>query len=101
MSKPIIKTAALNALAATLYIVAVASLLFYAARAIRGPDTVLIPIFMLLLFVFSAAFTGALVLGRPILWYIDGKKKEALSLFFSTLGFLFFLVLGAFFVLIV
>lgn len=41
---------------------------------------------MLLLFVFSAALTGALIFGRPILWYLDGKKREAILLFFYTLG---------------
>jgi hypothetical protein len=48
----------------------------------------LIPVFMLLLFVVSAATTGFLVLGKPLLMYIDGQKKEALKLLFCTLAWL-------------
>lgn len=50
---------------------------------------------ILLLFVLSATIVGTLVLGRPILWYLDGMKKEALRLFFYTVSWLFFwLILG-------
>lgn len=49
-----------------------------------GPvDTVLVPILMLL--VFSASVTGGLIFGRPVLWYLDGKKKETFSLLITTL----------------
>jgi len=56
-------------------------------------ETIFIPIIMLMLFVFSAALTGFLMLGKPIMWYFDGKKKEAWSLFFYTLGFFFIITL--------
>ena len=50
---------------------------------------------ILLLFVLSATIVGTLVLGRPILWYLDGVKKEALKLFFYTIAWLFlWLILG-------
>lgn len=52
---------------------------------------------MLLLLILSATVTGSLVLGRPILWYLDGKKKEAVSLFVATVGFLFLITIFAFF----
>jgi len=58
----------------------------------------LFPIFMLLLFVVSAAITGFLVLGKPFLTYLDGQKKEALKLLFFTLAWLVFFL---FFVVIV
>ena len=48
----------------------------------------LFPILMLLLFVVSATTTGFLVLGKPILMYIDGQKKGALKLLFCTLAWL-------------
>ena len=48
----------------------------------------LIPVFMLLLFVVSATVTGSLVLGKPLLMYLDGQKKEAVKLLFLTLGWL-------------
>lgn len=85
------KFAALNALGTALYIACISLLMFNAEQIFggEGPDeTVLIPIAMLLLFVLSASITGSLVLGRPILWYMDGKKKEAVSLLMATLGFL-------------
>ena len=81
----IFKNALLNSLGTTAYIAAVASLFFYGLKNLGPGNTVLIPIFMLMLFVFSAAFTGLLVFGRPMLWYLDGKKKEAVSLLVSTL----------------
>jgi hypothetical protein len=89
--KNIIKTAAINAGATILYIVIVATFLTNASH-IFGPEepkTVLVPILMLSLLVFSAAVTGSLVFGRPILWYLDGNKKEALQLLLYTLGIFF------------
>jgi hypothetical protein len=100
MKNTILKLAVLHASGTALYIIAVASFLFYVPKQMGGEDTVLIPIAMLLLFVFSAAFTSLLVLGRPVQWYLDGKKKEALSLLMSTVGMLFLLTLIAFFALI-
>ena len=101
MKNTIIKHAALNALGTALYIALVASLLFYAPHIFgkNTKDTVLIPISMLLLFVLSASVTSSLVLGRPILWYLDGKKKDAVSLLVATVGCLFLLTLFAFSVL--
>jgi hypothetical protein len=63
-------------------------------------NTILIPIAMLMLFVFSAAFTGILILGRPVMWYLDGKKKEAIYLLFYTLLVFFVVTLIAFLLLI-
>ena len=83
--RQVLKTAALNASATAAYVIAVASFLFYAPKVFGPVKSVLVPIAMLLLFVFSAALTGSLVLGKPALWYLDGKKKEALSLLISTL----------------
>lgn len=101
MKNTIIKFAGLNALGATLYIVLVASFLFYGPQffATKTEDTVFIPIAMLLLFVLSASVTGLLVLGRPVFWYLDGKKKEAVSLLMTTIGFLSIITVIAFVVM--
>lgn len=98
MKNAILKFAGLNALGTALYVVFVASFLSYTPVLFGSvPEkTVFIPIAMLLLLVFSASLTGLLVLGRPIMWYLDGKKKEAVTLFMATLGFLFLLTLLAF-----
>ena len=94
---PTTRNAVVNALGAAAYVIAVASFLFYAPQIFgeHGPKTVLVPIVMLLLFVFSAAVTGSLVLGRPVLWYLDGKKKEAIELLGWTLTILFVIMLIA------
>ncbi|MHC1737743.1 MAG: hypothetical protein AB9882_07005 [Ignavibacteriaceae bacterium] len=49
----------------------------------------LAPMVFLLLFLFSALVTGYLVLGKPIMMYVDGQKKEAVRLLFYTGAALF------------
>jgi hypothetical protein len=95
MKKDIFKYACINALLTAFYIGLISSILFYGPRYFafaEEPDTVFAPIMMLMLFVFSATITATLVLGRPILWYMDGKKKEGVSLFLYTL-FVFFIIM--------
>jgi len=82
----IFKYAFLNGVATAVYIVLVALFLTFISGFFPEEDTVIAPIFMLMLFVVSAGITGSLVLGRPILWYIDGKKKESVILLSETLG---------------
>ncbi len=94
--KGIRKTALINALATTAYIVGVGSFMYYGATIKIGKqNTFLMPIAFLLLFVFSAALTGFLIFGKPAQLYVDGKKKEALSLLFNTLGIFFVITLFA------
>lgn len=99
--REIIKYALINALGTALYIVAVASFIFLGKEGVFGErETLLIPIAMLMLFVFSAALTGILIFGRPVMWYLDGKKREALSLLFYTLGiFLVITIITLFFLI--
>ncbi|MEK7493870.1 MAG: hypothetical protein AAB630_01800 [Patescibacteria group bacterium] len=84
----IIKTATINAVLTALYVSTISTFFFYIPKIFDNskPDTVFAPIMMLSLLVFSVALVGALIFGRPMLWYLDGKKKEAISLFFYTLG---------------
>ncbi len=56
-------------------------------------NEIIIPISMLLLFVCSAAITGGLVFGKPVMLYIDGKKKEAVSLLLHTIAMLFLITI--------
>jgi hypothetical protein len=97
MNNRIIITHALaDSLLTTLYVILIGAF-FINAQSIFGPvDPPLIPIAMLLLFVFSAALCGSLVFGTPILWYLDGKKKEAMKLLGYTLIFLFLVLIGVF-----
>ena len=86
MNKHILKNAVVSAGATTVYVIGVATFLFNAERIFGGePDGPLATAALLLLFVISAAVTGFAVIGRPVMWYIDGKKKEAVLLLASTL----------------
>ena len=97
------KTAIVNALATALYVVAVGAFMYYGSLIKLGrANIVLVPISLLLLFVFSAALTGFLIFGKPAQMYVDGKKKEALSLLtytlvsFSIITFIFLMLLIVF-----
>ena len=87
-SKNILANALIQAGATTLYVVAVAAFLNYASTIFPAGNTqgILVPVVVLLLFVISAAVTGSLVLGRSVLWYLDGRKGDALRLFSTTIG---------------
>ena len=75
-----------NALLASGYIVLVASPMLFGSRFAGGPDTVLVPIAMLSLFVLSAAVMAYLFLLQPVQMYLDGEKKEAVDFFAKTLA---------------
>ena len=76
----------LNALAASLYIVVVASALFYVPKFVGPVDSVLAPIAMLSLFVLSAAVMGYVFCYEPLQLFLEGSKKEAADLFVKTVG---------------
>jgi hypothetical protein len=101
--KDILKHSIINALGTALYIAIVVLFIFSLDNTgiVDGKkETIFTPIIMLMLFVTSAAFTGFLVFGKPIMWYLEGKKKEAIILLFSTLTILLMMILVAFLVLI-
>lgn len=103
MNNSILKNASLNAGLTLLYVVLITTFMSYMQKIFgeNTPDPFLIPTAMLLLFVASASITGFLVLGRPIMWYLDGKKKEAVYLLGTTIACLFVLVVMLFIVMIV
>lgn len=97
----IIKRAFVDAVGTALYVILIASFIFSLRSFFpEAEDNLIIPISMLLLFVCSAAITGFLVFGKPVMLYIDGKKREAVSLLGYTLGILVLLTLVSFIVLI-
>lgn len=95
-----ITRAFIDAIGTAAYIVLVASFMFSLRVLSPKEDIVIIPIAMLLLFVTSAAITGFLVFGKPVMLYIDGKKREAVSLLGYTIGILFLITLIIFIFLI-
>lgn len=84
-------SALLNALGTAVYIAIVALVMQNGERIFGKTDNMTGPIAILLLFVLSATITSALVLGKPILYYLENKKTEAVKLFFYTIGWLFVL----------
>ena len=61
-----------------------------------GEDIILIPIFMLSLFTLSAAVMGYLFFYQPFVLWFDGKRQEALTFFFKTVGAFALITLGIF-----
>jgi len=86
----------LNALSATLYISAVASIMYYLPKVIEPVESIIVPIALLSLFVLSAAVMGYIFCFQPIKQYIDGKKEESVKLFLMTLGYFAITTLGIF-----
>lgn len=78
----------LHALAAALYIVAIVLIAERVGNALKNqPDTIVIPMTMLSLFVLSAAIMGYIFLSEPLQLLIEGKKKEAVTFFAKIVGF--------------
>jgi hypothetical protein len=78
-----------HAVLVLVYISSVAWLMTNAETILgEAEETFLIPVAMLMLLVLSAAVMGLLVFGRPILMYLDGKKREAVMFLGYTLGWL-------------
>ena len=76
----------INAFTATLYITAVASLMFYGMEHKTSVNSVIVPIAIVSLFTLSAAVMGYLFLYQPLQLYLDGKKKYAINLFLQTVA---------------
>ena len=92
--------ALVSALGTLIYISLVACLMIN-GQWLFGPQmgTILGPIMLLLLFVFSATVTGLLVLGRPAYLFLTGDRKTAISLLLYTVGWLFIITLGVLMIL--
>ncbi len=76
----------LNALAATAYITAIGLMMNWGTKRVAPVDSVLAPIAMISLFTLSAAVMGYIFLYQPGMFYLDGKKKGAATLFLQTIG---------------
>lgn len=77
----------INAGLAALYIVGIV-LFISVVLAPQGdePETILIPITMLCLFVISAATMGYIFFYQPLMMYLEGDKNGAVRFFLKTLG---------------
>lgn len=100
----ILRSALVNSSITTIYIIAISIFIYWGGNNQIGKldnNFFLIPIAFLMLFVFSAAITSYFVFGRSLLIYLDGRKKEAISIISYTLCILFIYTLIALIVLIV
>jgi len=86
----------INSLGVFFYVSGVAWFLFNGKELFKGADTFWQPVMMLLLFVVSAAITVSLVFGRPVCFYLEGMKKEAVRLSVYTIVSLFIITLMVF-----
>lgn len=82
------KTSFLNALGTVAYISLVGTFMQNASKFLGEKDNFVTPIIVLLLFTLSAITVGGLVLGKPLMLYFDNKKKEAVTMFLQTAGWL-------------
>ena len=83
----------LNAVGVAVYVIGVSFILRNGEKIFGKMDNFLGPVAFLLLFVLSAAITGILVFGRPVLLYFENRKAEALTMFFYTIVWLFLITL--------
>lgn len=86
----------LNAFAAILYIIFVATFMFYGTKMSGPENSIIVPIAIISLFTLSAAMMGYIFMYTPAQLLLDGKKKEALDLFLKTVtvfGLITFLIL--------
>jgi len=90
MNKKIIWQSLVNALGTVAYIALIAWFFFNGEKWLGNkPDNFFMPMLMLLLLVISATITGALVLGKPIQLFLENHKKDAITMLFTTLAWLF------------
>lgn len=84
----LIQRSFLNALGTGVYVAVIVTAMLKGEKMFGQINSMFAPIIFLLLFVTSAAITGGLVLGKPVLMYLDGAKREAVRLFLYTIGWL-------------
>ena len=82
----IVKYSFIHAISATAYISLIVFFMNNAEKFLGPVQKPLGGLLFLLIFVVSAGTMGMLVFGRPIMWYLDGKKKEGVILAISTLA---------------
>ena len=91
------KNPVVNAFLAAGYIgLVVLGINFIAQGGADEPDTLLIPMAMLSLFVLSAAVMGYLFVYQPFMLYFEDKKQEAVTFFVTTVGVFALITLALF-----
>lgn len=89
----IILRAFADAVITAIYVILIGFFIRFSEEVLENNPGIFFLAAMLMLLVFSAAFTGFLIFGKPVMLYLDNKKKEAISLLGYTLIFLFIITL--------
>ncbi len=83
----ILKQSLSYAALAVLYVAVIGTVMRNADKLFGGGKIeALAPIGILLLLVVSAATMGMLIFGKPVMLYIDGQKREAVSMVVTTIA---------------
>lgn len=81
------KNPLINALCASGYIFLIITVMTFVTKPLQNkPDTFFAPVVALSLLTLSVAVMAFLFFYQPLLLFIDGKKKEAVSFFVKTVG---------------
>lgn len=81
------KNPIVNALSASAYIILVVTVMTFVTQPLKNkPDTFFAPITFLSVLTLSVAVMAFLFFYQPLQFFIEGKKKEAVSLFVKTVG---------------
>lgn len=84
----LISRSLLNVLGTIAYVSVVATMMKNGEKIFDNINQTTGPIAFLSLFVLSAAITGSLVLGKPVVLYLNGEKNEAVKMFIYTVCWL-------------
>lgn len=88
-TKDLLLSAFLHALCVFAYVLLIAWVMFNAPSFFaKLTPAFLGPAAFLILFIISASLTAWLVLGRPIHYFMENKKKEAVNMLMYTLAWL-------------
>jgi hypothetical protein len=81
------KNPIINALSASVYIILVVSIMTFVTQPLKNkPDTFFAPITVLFVLTLSVTVMAFLFFYQPLQLFIEGKKKDAVSLFTKTVG---------------
>ncbi len=81
----IISKSILSAIGVEVYIFLVALIMQNGEKIFGMGENLFTGVIILMLFVLSATVIGGLMVAKPILLYIDGKKKDAIGLFMTNI----------------
>ena len=81
------KNPIINALSASAYIILGVMVMTFVTHPLKNkPDTFFAPIVFLSLLTLSVAVMAILFFYKPLMLFIEGKKKDAVNLFIKTVG---------------